>query len=227
MNWFKKCLIPIGTLAIVSCGKTETTNSAIKRETDLMDVRLYEGAPSVALNSEVDTRVGFDENGKESRMLLYFPKLQNLWDSKVIISSIAIVELLLNCTDVEVNPENIELVPMAQSWSPFATWSTRDIISGKTWTAAGGDIDASLPGTTPSLRINANNSDAKELAFNITTLVQRMILQGYKNYGFMIRVKQSALNSKNEMWFRTSNNADENVRPSSILTFTTADSVGQ
>jgi hypothetical protein len=227
MNWFKNGLIPIAILAVAACGKTETTNSAIKRETDLMDVRLYEGAPALALNSEVDSRVGFDEYGKESRMLLYFPKLKNLWDSKVIISSIAIVELLLNCTDVEVNPENIELVPVAQSWSPFATWSSRDLISGQSWTAAGGDVDASLPATTPSLRINANNSDVKELAFNITTLVQRMILQGYTNYGFMIRVKQSVLNSKNEMWFRTSNNADANVRPSAILTFTTSDSVGQ
>jgi hypothetical protein len=229
MRGFLRVSALSAVLALTACGSTddnkETGNRAIKRETTLVDARLYEGSPNKTYNDEHSARVGFDAAGKESRMLLYFPKLENLWEKDVIVTSIAVVEVTLNCLDVQVNPENIELVPVSRSWTPFVTWKTRDTLTGKGWSSAGGDVDASLPAVTPTLRPNSTEEGAKELAFDITNLVQRMVLGGYHNYGFMIRVKRSELNAKDEMWFKTTNSWNSDLRPSAILAFSSTDSV--
>ncbi|MEI8026021.1 MAG: hypothetical protein WCI18_06715 [Pseudomonadota bacterium] len=209
----------------IGCGVTKTTDSVIRRETDVLDVRIFEGNGKESLNKESSSLIGFDENGLESRLLIYFPKLLDLWASDVIVSSISIVELILNCTDITVNPENIELLPMTKPWGPYATWTSIDRLMGDDWANAGGDVDLSTPAITPSFRLNTSQPTSREIAFDITALVKRMILEGTTNYGFQVRVKKSDLNSKNAMNFSMSNNNDSGVRPSSILTFSQSDTV--
>jgi hypothetical protein len=209
----------------VGCGATKTSQSAIKIETDVLDVRIFEGGKNESLNKEKTSLVGFDDSGLESRLLLYFPKLLDLWASEVIISSISIIELVLNCSEIDVNPENIELFPVAAPWGPFATWTLIDRLSGESWSSPGGDIDLTLPAVTPSFRLNKTNSSSKEISFDITSLIKRMILEGVSNYGFQIRVKKSDLNSKNAMNFVMSNHSDSSVRPSSILVFSQSTAV--
>jgi hypothetical protein len=206
-------------LLLVGCGSTKTTQSAIRRETDVLDVRIFEGGSSSSLSKESVSLVGFDDNGQESRLLIYFPKLLDLWSSEVVVSSISIIELVLNCSDIAVNPENIELFPVTQSWGPFATWTLIDRLSGDRWANAGGDADLSAPGITPSFRLSTTHASSKEIAFDITRLIKRMILEGEANYGFQIRVKKSDLNSKNAMNFSMSNHGESGLRPSSILVF--------
>ena len=214
-------------LVLSGCGTSnkETKDSALKRENRVLDVRLFEGATSKPFNKEESSHVGFDSSGLESRTLLYFPSLEALWDEKVIISSIAIVELLISSGDIPVNPENIELYPIRSSWGPFATWNLRDRFFGDKWSSPGGDIDSTSSPVTPSLRVSTGASAAKELAFDITNLVKQMILNGSANYGFLIRVKKSDLNATNGMYFSMSNHQSSSPRPSAILTFSTSNSV--
>lgn len=210
---------------ISACSNPETDDRAIRSVTDAIDLRLSESKPLQVINAEENSNIGFDADNKESRLLIHFPKLTELWDENVIISSIASIELLINCDEVLVNPENIELRPLDSDWTPFATWASRDMLLGTPWSTPGGDFAADLPPVTPSLRINTKAPDTFELSFDITQLVQRMILEDASNYGFLIRVVRSELNGDNVMSFSTTNNEDGNKRPSSALVFSTKDSV--
>lgn len=226
MNHFYT-LILIFSMVMYGCGSntTETGDNAIKRTTEVLDTRLYEGAPKKSYKNEDSSRVGFDESGKESRMLLFFPKLKELWDEKIVVSSIANVELLIYCDEIAVNPENIELLVVKNGWNPFATWTLRDNVLGESWLTPGGDFHTTIDPVKPALRKSVLNPNAFELSFNISLVVQRMILDGLENLGFLIRVKKSDLNSSQQISFRTSSWFDSTVRPSSVLIFSTKDAV--
>lgn len=209
------------------CGRNEKTEErAIRTESKVLDMRVSEAEPDTALTAETDAEVGFDARGQESRMLIHFPGLLRLWDEKVIVSSIAVVELIVNCVDVPVNPENIQLRAVARPWTPFATWnSPLSIVPGHAWARPGGDVDDALPPVTPTLRAAPKSPAAKELAFDITALVKRMILDGRSNHGFLVSVRKSALNASQALSFKTVNAGDEALRPTSILTFNTKDGI--
>lgn len=216
-----KPLLPIIAMALAACSaKEEIPDRAIRTEAELVDVRISEAAPTAWFNKDELVSIGFDAEGLENRMLLYFPKLHRLWSADVIVSSIAAVEVVLHCNDVQVNPDNIELRALTTPWTQLATWTSPfPQLPGKAWATPGGDLGHEA--VTPSVRADDAISVYKELTFDITNFVREMILAGRKNYGFAIQVRRSALNAADQLELPTRNFSLDQVRPVSILAFST------
>jgi hypothetical protein len=217
----------ISCFVLAACSPSVATNDrALRTESEVLDVRVSEAEPNKAFSAEEISGIGFDDKGKESRLFLYFPRLLRLWEEDVIISSIAVVELLINCKDVLVNPENIRLYPLSTPWTPLATWNSPfPTYAGSAWLKPGGDADESWGAITPALRRNPKSLQDFELAFDITQLVKRMILENKPNNGFSIQIVKSDLNALNSMGFFTRNASSDVRRPTSILTFSTKGAV--
>ncbi len=222
-------LLALLPFVLPACGNEETAGRAIRSSTDVLDVALSQSAPDRNFRSDATAAVGFDNSGNETRLLLFFPKLRELWDSDTIQSSITQVEILLIATDVPVNPENIELYAMTRSWTPQATWNSPfPLLPQVVWNTAagGGDFDRETAAITPTLLTPTEASAALiEISFNVTELVRQMIQDKRDNFGFAVVVKESSDNSRNSMEFRTFNTAVEGERPRAILAFTTNDTL--
>ena len=173
--------------------------------------------------NEFRSTIGFDSNG-ESRLLLYFPKLTNLYDEAVITGSISSVEILVNAFEIKANPKSITLSLIAEPWNAFADWETRTgVFPREPWATPGGAVlDHLFSPVAPDIRLNNDNNNYKEMAFNVTEAVTEMVTQNITNYGFQIRVQESLLNAENNVAFETFNSSD-GIRPKAALVFNTKD----
>lgn len=224
MNSAFKTIIACAQLVLLgACGKKAEENkfdSALAVETDALDVRITDAAPDEFFNSEQLSVVGF-QDGSESRMLLYFPHIEKLRTDDVTLSSITAVELFLSTAKIPVNPANIELRPLAETWTPFATWNSRAaVIPGYGWQLAGGTPVTGRDPVSPDIRKHDADPEQVHVRFDITALVLDMVANGVTNHGFVISVKKSVLNSSDEMTFETSNSTDGRHHPKSALVFT-------
>jgi hypothetical protein len=218
----------MGGFLFLSCGakNTPTGDTAIKRETDVVDVGIHEGCDDCGDSQQPTAKIGWPQGNLESRLLILFPKLSQLWDEKIILSSLGVVELLLYTKELNINPDNIELWPLNQAWSPFAKWSHPLGILDKSvqWTP-GGSWDLSGSAITPAIRVPSSGIQAKELAFDLTSLMKQWVAENRTQLGFMIRAVKSELNGKDELEVFSSNYPDSLYRPVSVLTFATQDGV--
>lgn len=228
MRRFVRLLIPAAPLALGPLGACSVEGTRVvsdsrdlARTEEVMDVRIESGDPATH-DKETSARVGFGADGRESRLLLHFPKIRELYAPDVDAAAITQVELLLSCARVPVNPSFIRLRRVARPWTPFATWeSPVGILGGIAWGAPGGDIDGRFGAITPALRRNARDTSRIELAFDVTAQVRAMVERKVENHGFLVSVERSALNADQEMSFDTTNTPVEGARPLAVLAFTT------
>lgn len=211
-------------ITFLSCGpdptKENKLDTIIQVEGDALDLRISSGAPKKIFNREQLAKIGFS-GAAESRMLLYFPYIEKLYQDDVQLSSVTAVELYLSVAEVPVNPENIELRPLTETWTPYATWSSRAILApGYGWASAGGSYDLSVNPIIPDIRRHEYSDKLLNLRFDITNLVLNMVVNGQTNHGFLISVKASELNAVDEIAFMTSNADDDKGHPKSALIFT-------
>lgn len=208
-------------LVLQSCGY-HGNEIAIRTEREILDVQLSQRDPDKRLSNETTAQIGFDQEGFESRLIIYVPKLRELWESKVIFGSIGKINLNIPCLEVPVNPENILLQPVSRDWSPMATWSSFDsLFPNQKWSEEGGDTYESSLAVSPAIRRYPSEPSLYELSFNITESVKSMIVNNQPNYGYLIRIRQSPLNSEDSVHLVTFNNRNPNVRPTASLTFST------
>jgi hypothetical protein len=213
--------------ALLACGSTQDKSSGgdvIKASGNVIDLRIDESKPDQAFASDADARVGFDEQGFESRMLLYFPKIRELYDENVILSSITEIQLKIHCDEIAVNPGKIKLYSLKRPWSAAASWKSRFVwLEGYEWKTPGGDFDSSEPAITPSIRKNSQSDSPFELAFDVTDSVVNMVSIGQENFGFIVLVEKSDLNYRNSLYFKTANSGDLSQKPVSVLVFSRKD----
>lgn len=216
------------TAFLTSCGTEKTSTSAvIKTETTVTDVRIYSGFPPGSYNSESLSGVGFDKDGYESRLLIQFPKIADLYDGSVVLSSIALIEVVIETTDVPVNPENIHMYPMTKAWTGLANWDLPfPAISDDPWATAGGDYD-STRSVNAGIRLNTKDSRFKEVTFDVTKYVLDMVLSGTPNYGFIVKVDKSVNNYENSLSFSTYNSPINAGHPTSVLIYNSKDTLNQ
>jgi len=222
-------LLLLGIIGLVNfgCGNaTEETpdDRVIKSETDVLDVRIFSGAPDSWFQHEKLAVVGHHEG--EHRLLLFFPGIERLYDADVILSSVSVIEVIINCREVPVNPSNIKLYALSSPWTAFASWRSRAaLLPGYEWQTPGGDIYGGSSPVSPDVRANANNVAIFELSFDVTELVTGMISANVDNEGFVITVTPSELNATDGMFFLTANSDDLAGQPKSALVFTTEDTI--
>lgn len=204
------------------CGRSteeDTEERVIRSEGDVLDVRISSAKKSTSFASEQISRIGFDGED-ESRLLLYFPKIDELYEDEVVISSITAIEVIVKCEDVQVNPGKIALQPISRPWSQYATWKSRHSLDKESaWKEPGGDVYSGTGKISPDIR--REDKELFELSFDVTSLVKDMVVKGRKNYGFVVSVAKSSLNEKNFLKLQTFN-AEEGA-PSSALVFSTED----
>jgi hypothetical protein len=224
----KKFLFVMLSLSFMACSSVEDDQSdrAIKSTFDVVDIRLSSSAPDQVYNKNSTTAVGFGDDGSENRMLVYFPKVDELYDDDVIVSSITNMELLIHCLDVPAHPDSIKIYPLSKPWTAYSTWNSYfAILPNNEWGTPGGDYDDTAVISSPAIRTNTDDSSYFELAFNITDFVKSTISEQKPNYGFIILVEKNDLNSEDQMTFYTSNSSKGAARPSAILAFSTQDLV--
>lgn len=217
------CLVFLGN----GCGGgVETSDRALRTERDVVDVRISSSEPDASHASEAEGRVGFDTAGNESRMLLYFPKLDALYEKENLESSLGAIEILVFCREVPVNPENIELRALSRGWTGKATWrSPIPLLPGKMWATPGGDKDDTLPIVHPSLRRGTDSQLTTELSFDVSAIVRAQRFENKPHHGFAISVRRDDRNARHDMSFITTNAAEGSGRPAAILTFQSKDTV--
>lgn len=209
---------------LVGCGGNteDQTDRVIASETQVTDVRISEADPDGTYANEIKVTIGMQE-GKDSRLLLYFPNIGRLYQDDVVISSITDIEVAINCPEVLANPGQIRLYPITQSWTGFATWHSRArIFSDYDWASPGGDFDASVY-ATPAVRVNSDNPEIKQLTFDVTEMVTTMVGGGQPNYGFILAVEPSQLNGADAMDFVTYNHTTSTLHPQASLVYSTKD----
>lgn len=214
-------------MILPSCSDSKSNDtsqdSVIKNSDEVLDIQIYsqKTAPNLSKNSEI--LVGFDENDRESRMLLFFPKVNELWDPNVVLNSIANIQILVYCDREPINPENIKMYPITKPWTAAATWLSRfALVKDMSWDKPGGDYDSSIDPVSPSIQQPSGASKFKELAFDITEPVTKMVANGQPNYGFIILAEKSDLNGENRVQLYSRNS---DVRPNSVLVFTRKDTL--
>jgi hypothetical protein len=212
-----------------SCGSSEdndTSDRAIRSTFDVIDTRISSTDSQEAFNKDTSSLVGFDPRGGENRMLLYFPKVEELYEDDVIITSITNIELLVHCADVPVHPNSIKIYPLTRPWTAYSNWNSYfALVPGSEWEQPGGDFDSSVAISSPAIRTNTDDSSVFELSFDITEHITSMVTQNKPNYGYVVLVEKSELNGSDAMTFFTSNSGNGAARPSAILAFSTKDIV--
>ena len=215
-------------IMIVGCGNTSDENQTIKMTKDSLDIRITESSPTESIAGDHENTIGFDDTGEESRLLLYLPKMNQIYDKNYLKSGITSVVVRLNVQDVLANPESIELYPIASPWSPYATWKSRFGAHQRfAWVDPGGDTIAGLNATTPSIRRNTNDPYLFELNFDITERVSDILQATDQSYGFLIRLQKSNLNGENRVVLMSSNHPNNNSLPSASLEFAKSTTQGE
>lgn len=214
----------VSSLVAGACAKKkEETIPVIKSESQVLDLRLSEREPSKVNAGEEMVPVGFDSDGYENKMLVYFPKINELWDETVIVSAIASIEVIVRTTDLLVSPEALELYPVTRAWSPYATWlSPYSMLPESTW-AAGGEFETALGAITPSVRRHRTDSSVFELCFDVTSIIKESLVNEKKGYGFVIQLSKNSTNFGDYQPLYTFNSSNQDLRPISILGFTKQD----
>jgi hypothetical protein len=244
----KLFLLPVHLLIIsltLSCSKSSESNSprAILTSTKIADTRIS----SIDLNDTLGNKasefpksrealsiVGFDDQDTEHRLLVFAKDFQKFVNESSENIDLTQVELLVNCDEVFVNPEHIELRELTKSWSPQATWYRRYALfqnstlsfAGETdqnlnWESPGGDFNQNSDALHPAIRSEIAGVNF-QLVFDLSSLVKNINNSVRKNYGFIISVKKSEANFKNYISLRTRNNEHS---PNLILAFSDAQTV--
>ena len=206
-----------------SCSRKEdTVSNVLKEESDSLDIRISSAAPEESFRSEALAEIGILKDGTESRLLLDFPKIKELFEEGVILSSVGLVELQISCSEMLVNPENVLLHSITRSWTPFATWTHVDgFLQQRNWNKSGGDFSTAF--VQPDLRAGPGNN--KTLAFDLTKTVTQLAQQKNQSFGFLLRVRKSDDNAKNFLSLLTSNNPES--PPTSVLVFSRKEDFAQ
>ncbi len=210
----------------MGCG-TKPTAQAIKMTNESLDIRITESDPTKSIAGDQENTIGFNDDGEESRLLLYFPKINEIYDPNYLKSGITSVVVRLNVQEVLANPESIELYPIASPWSPYASWKSRfGSYQRFAWLGPGGDTIPGFDPTTPSIRRNAKDPNLFELNFDITDRVPDMMQFTDESYGFLIKLQKSSLNAADRLVLMASNHPNRNALPSAVLDFAKSTSQG-
>jgi hypothetical protein len=217
-----RCVFII-SLLVFGCGVKEADkdNSVIAVEGEVMDAVIDSRAPDqFDFNSET-VNVGSDEtNSYERRLLLFLPKLSDLYEPDIVLSSIADIRLEIVADGVPINPRNIQLHFVGVTWTPYVSWNSRFALSDDyNWATPGGDT-LDLGYVTPDIEKLENS--LKKLSFNVTQEVIASILDGQVIYGFILRVHQNATNSRPFIIIRTTNGPNS-TDPRAILSYSKED----
>ncbi|MFW7380675.1 MAG: hypothetical protein ACOH5I_17815 [Oligoflexus sp.] len=204
----------------LGCRK-ETTDNVIAEERRLYDTLISEARPNDPDYAGAIAKIGFDQDDMESRMLLSFPQIIDLYQKEVVLSSIANISIEVKAASlVPVNPENIHLYLLSSPWSPFVTWNSRvSFLEGYEWQQAGGDLSNYGPFFPDISKTTNAELSYKTLRFDITPAIIELISLNELISGAIILIQPSPNNAAQELTLYTSNYHSELAHPRAILAF--------
>jgi hypothetical protein len=216
-------------LSLFACSNNSENrkDSVLRSDSRVLDRIIDASQPNRWDSGQSKAQIGFNDQGLEQRLLLYFPGISDLYLDDAIMSSITRIQLRLAATALNVNPENIQLYPMSRPWTPQATWL--HYLSGlkkAAWDTPGGDWLSEYDPMAPDLdAIDRSDEEVPGfwLDFDLTQMVTEMMVNEAPNYGFLLLVRSSPLNFVDRLEITTSDDRTANRRPEAQLIFYTKD----
>ncbi len=214
----KKILVLMYVLLLTGCdNKEEKTATPIAIEDKVFDITIQSASPKAYNYLDESAQVGINSAGNEARVLIEIPNILKLYREDVVLSSIANIEIHIKASSVQVNPENIQLYLVKDSWTPFASWSSRFTLSrNHDWATAGGDV-LDIEPITPSVEKVSEVGSDKNLVFNLTKVLIQAVSDQTLIHGFLLRVIESDDNASQTLPIFTSNSSSANA-PKAYLT---------
>jgi hypothetical protein len=200
-------LLCIG-LAGMACQRVEEKKAEpIAIEDKIFDITIQSAFPDAYNYSDNSAQVGIASNGQEVRVLIDIPEILNLYRPDVVLSSIANIEIHIKAAAVKVNPDNIRLSFLADTWTPYATWNSRFALAPTyAWANPGGDV-LDGGGISPSIEKVAEGGQDKNLVFNLTQAMIKAVADQTEIHGFLLQVLPGSSNASDILPIYTSNSS--------------------
>lgn len=224
-------LIALLFFSLLACenNSEDRKDSVLRSDNRVLDRVIDASQPNRWDQGQSKAQIGFDDQGLEQRILLYFPGIRDLYVDDAILSSITRIQLRLAATELKVNPENIQLYPLSRPWAPQATW-LHYLAGLKTaaWDTPGGDWLSDYDPLAPDLdaiEVADEETPGFWLDFDLTQMVMEMMTNEAPNYGFLLLVRASPLNFLDRLEISTTDDSLTERRPEAQLIFYTKDTL--